>query len=241
MSFDSMRSLLLLPADDEAKLDEALDSRADGVCLDYTDAGAREKICAWIAAAKSRTPRPLIFVRVNALDTALIDADLDAIMPEGPDGVVLPKCPGGVALQHLGAKLAVKEAECGFPDGFTRILAMAAGAAASIFNMGSYAGASRRLEGLLWSAENLAAPLGSKTSRDPDGPYAAPYVLARSLTLCAARAAGVLAIDSACAEARDSSALRLECEAARRDGFDGKLALNREQVDIINAVFAASC
>lgn len=235
-----MRSLLFAPADDDQELCAALHSGADGLCLHLGGATALEKTAARIAAARARFPDVRIYAQLHALDSALMVAELDALAPVGLDGFVLRQCPGGQAVQHLGARLAVKEAEYGLADRSVRILAMAGGTAASVFNMGSYVGASRRLDALLWSADDLVAALGLKTSRDPDGRYAAPFALARSLTLCAARAAGVLAIDAGCADARDD-ALRLDCAAARRDGFDGKLTLDRRQVEIINAVFASGC
>jgi citrate lyase subunit beta/citryl-CoA lyase len=239
-----MRSLLFVSADDDAKLAEALDSGADGLCLDLADrvlaadkARARKNAGDLLYAAKAKARCPSLYVRVDGLDTAQIDADLDAVMSFAPDGVVPTGRLNGQALQHLGALLAVKEARCGLPDGSTRIIAGVGDAAASIFDMGSFAGASRRLAALFWSADALSAALGAERSRASDGLYTAPYVLARSLTLYAARAIDALAIDAACPRAPEGVGLRLECEAARRDGFDGKLALDRDQVEIINAVF----
>jgi citrate lyase subunit beta/citryl-CoA lyase len=143
----------------------------------------------------------------------------------------------GADVQHLGAKLAVREAECGYSDGVTKIIAIATETAGSIFHMGTYAGASRRLAGLTWGAEDLAAALGAETNRLADGSYAAPYALARTLTLFAANAAEVQAIDTIYADFRDSAGLKAECEAARRDGFTGKMAIHPGQIDIINEVF----
>ena len=240
-----MRSLLLVSANDETGLAAALEAGADGVCLDLESSVpfaaksyARKNIFAFVAAAKARPKSPRIYAQVNALDTELLDADLDAVLPAGPDGVILPKCADGQSLQHLGAKLAVKEAECGLADGFTRIIAGAAATAASIFTIGTFAGASRRLKGLIWSSESLAAALGSPASRDLNGCLTTPFALARSLTLIAARAAGVLAIDEISAHPGAGDAFRRECEAARRDGFDAKMAIDRNQVEIINAIFA---
>ncbi len=238
-----MRSLLLVPADDDARLSEACETEADGVCLDVDrsvdfEASTRKNACAWIAASKARARQPLIFVRVNPLDTDQLEADLDAVLPAAPDGLVLPQCRGGRDLQHLGAMLAVKEAECGFADGATSIIADVAATAASIFSMGTFAGASRRLKALAWNSESFAAALGSQTSRDLKGCLTTPFALARSLTLVAARAAGVLAIDEISPNSGDYDTFRQECEAARRDGFDAKFAIDRTQVQIINAVFA---
>lgn len=242
-----LRSLLFVPGDSERKLEKCLASGAACLILDIEDsvvlaakAKARELVFQFLGKIAPRTPRPQVFVRVNGLDSGLIEADLDAVMDAAPDGIVLPKCSGGAALQHLGAMLAVKEAEHDLADGSTRILPIATETAASIFQMGTYAGASRRLVGLTWGAEDLSAAIGAEVNRGANGAYTAPYALARSLTLFAAAAAEVPAIDTVHLGLRDLSALRLECEDARRDGFAGKLAIHPDQVAIINSVFSPS-
>ena len=77
----------------------------------------------------------------------------------------------------------------------------------------------------------------AETNRLPDGAYASPYMLARSLTLFAASACGVDAIDTVYANFRDRTGFVAECEAARRDGFAGKMAIHPDQVPVINEVF----
>jgi citrate lyase subunit beta/citryl-CoA lyase len=157
-----------------------------------------------------------------------------------PDGILLPKCLNGAAIQHLGAMLAVKEAEHDLANGATRIIAIVTETAASIFNMGTYAGASQRLEGLTWGAEDLAACLGAETNKGAAGGYSFPYLLARSLTLFAAASSGALAIDAVHRKYRDLAGLRLECEVAKRDGFAGKMAIHPAQIEIINEIFTPS-
>jgi citrate lyase subunit beta/citryl-CoA lyase len=180
---------------------------------------------------------PKLFVRINALDTPDAEPDLDAVVPAAPHGIVLPKARAGADVMHLGAKLAVREAENGVPDGATRILAIATETAASIFTMGTYAGASRRLVGLAWGAEDLSADLGAEANRTPDGTYADPYRLARTLTIYAAAAAEVAGVDTVYVDYRNEAGLTAECEAGRRDGFSAKLAIHPAQVPVINAVF----
>ena len=84
----------------------------------------------------------------------------------------------------------------------------------------------------------MRADAGAERYRDPSGGAAGPYRLARDLTLLAAAAAGVAAIDTAFADLSDVEGLRAEAEAARRDGFAGKMAVNAVQAHIINHVFA---
>jgi citrate lyase subunit beta/citryl-CoA lyase len=242
-----MRSLLFVPGDSPKKLHKALASAADALILDLEDsvaldakAAARDVIRKFLEEAGPIRPRPLLFVRVNALSSGLTDVDLDVVMHGAPDGIVLPKSISGQHVQHLSVKLAVREAENALEDGATRILAIATETAASIFHMGTYAGASKRLVGLTWGAEDLSAELGAETARTAKGAYTAPYVLARTLTLFAANAAEVIAIDTIFPNFRDEKTLRNECEAARRDGFVAKLAIHPGQVGIINEMFTPS-
>src|SRR6202047_1647606 len=242
-----MRSLLFIPADSEKKPAKGFASGADCLILDLEDSvapeakeKAREQAFAFLADAVPRSPRPRLYVRVNGLTSGLTEADLSAIMRAPPDGILLPKCLNGAAIQQLGAMLAVKEAEHDLANGATRIIAIVTETAASIFNMGTYAGASQRLEGLTWGAEDLAACLGAETNRGAGGGYSFPYLLARSLTLFAAASAGALAIDAVDGKFRDLAGLRLECEAAKRDGFAGKLAIHPAQIEIINEIFSLS-
>ena len=239
-----MRSLLFVPADSPHKLEKSLDAGADALIVDLEDSvalaakpAARAAARAFIAAAMQRVDRPRIVLRVNALDTGLIDADLDAVMAAAPDAIMLPKSRHGADVQHLGAKLAVREAEHNLEDGATGVIAIATETAGAIFGLGSYAGASRRLRGLTWGAEDLSAALGSESTRLADGAYTDPYRLARALTLFGACAADVDPIDTVFVNFRDQQSFRAECEAARRDGFTGKMAIHPDQVAIINAVF----
>ena len=209
-----MRSLLFVPGDDERKLAKALASGADALIVDLEDsvaaaakAAARATAAAFLAEARGRAKRPRLYVRVNALDSGLAEADLDAIMAGAPDGIVLPKCRDGADVQRLAAKLAVREAECGLVDGATRILAIATESARALFGFASYRGASARLAGLSWGAEDLSADLGAETNRLPGGAYAAPYAFARTLTLIGAVAAEVAPIDAVFTNFRDAEGL----------------------------------
>ena len=242
-----MRSLLFVPADSPRKLEKSLESGADALIIDLEDAvalaakpAARVAAHDFLRATRAAARRPMLIVRVNALDTVLADADLDAIMPAAPDAIMLPKSRHGADVQHLSVKLAVREAENDLPDGAVKIIPIATETADAIFGLSSYAGASARLAGLTWGAEDLAAALGAETNRLENGSYADPYRLARAMTLFAARAADVEPIDTVFPNFRDEAGLRAECAAARRDGFTGKMAIHPGQVAAINAAFTPS-
>ena len=79
--------------------------------------------------------------------------------------------------------------------------------------------------------------LGAEANRDADGNFLDPYRLACTLCLAAAAAADVPALDTVYVDFRNGAGLRRECEAARRDGFTGKMAIHPAQVATINDVF----
>jgi citrate lyase subunit beta / citryl-CoA lyase len=239
-----MRALLFVPADGGRKLDKAMASGADAVIVDLEDsvaaegkAAARASAADFLKEAVQAAQRPRLLVRVNGFATGLTDADLDAVVPARPDAIMLPKAEGGAAIVHADAKLAVREAIAGLPDGHVKIVAIATETASALFLAGTYGGASARLEGLTWGAEDLSAELGAETNRDADGRFLDPYRLARALCLAGAAAAQVQAIDTIAADFRNLELLRRESEEARRDGFTGKMAIHPAQVPVINEVF----
>jgi citrate lyase subunit beta / citryl-CoA lyase len=242
-----MRSLLFVPADSRRKLERAMTSGADALILDLEDSialegksRARESAAAFLREILAAKPRPYILVRVNGLATGLIDADLEAVVAAKPDAIMLPKAKGSASVVHAAAKLAAREALADLPDGHIKILPIATETAAALFLAGTFAGASARLMGLTWGAEDLSADLGAQANRDAEGRFLDPYRLARALCLAGATAAAVPAIDTVYVDFRDQKGFRRECEDALRDGFLGKMAIHPAQVPIINDVFTPS-
>lgn len=226
-----MRSLLLVPGDRARDLDAGLASGADALILDLAVGPQARPIAAGWLAGLGDGPRPLLYVRVHALASGATDSDLDAVMPAGPHGVVLPGAVGAADVQRLGVKLGLREAEHGLVDGATRILAVAADSARGLLAIGSVPGASPRLSGIAWDAGALAGDLGIGHARDEAGRWTAPFVQARAMTLIAAAAAGVPAMDGP-GPGRD------DCAAARCDGFAGRIVVDPRQVAAINAAFS---
>lgn len=226
-----MRSLLLVPGDRTRELDAGLASGADALILDLAIGPQARPIAAGWLAGLGDSHRPLLYVRVHALASGMTDSDLDAVMPAGPHGIVLPLTVGAADVQRLGVKLGVREAEHGLVDRATRILAVAADSARGLLAIESVPGASPRLAGIAWDEAALAADLQVASARDDAGHWTAPFVQARATTLLAAAAAGVPAIDGPC-PGRD------DCAAARRDGFAGRIVVDPRQVATINEAFS---
>ena len=226
-----LRSLLFVPGDRPERFAKAAASGADAIILDLEDsvaaaakAGARAAVAEFLA---SPPPVPA-FVRINPLDSGH-DADLAAVLGGHGFGVVWPKAEGAEPLAALAARLAGTD---------LKILPIATETPRALFRMDGYASVTDRLIGLTWGAEDLSTAVGATGARAADGRYRPPFELARSLTLFAAYAAGVAAIETVYPDLADTAGLRAYAARGRQDGFSGMLALHPSQIAPIHAGFA---
>lgn len=241
-----MRSLLFVPGDSEKKLAKGFGSEADVVIVDLEDsvspdnkANARA-IASTFIASERRNTRAKVYIRVNDLATGLTDDDLSAVVKTAPDGIMLPKSNSGADVEQLAVKMRVREAEADLPDGAIRILPLITETAAGVLSAGTYAGVSQRLSGVTWGAEDLSAAIGAHSARDEQGNYTDVFRIARAMTLLAASAADVAAVDTVFPNFRDVAGFERECRDAVRDGFTAKMAIHPDQVAVINRIFTPS-
>jgi len=238
-----LRSMLFVPGDSEKKLAKGVSTQADALILDLEDSvaidrlpTARGMVCDYL----KQHPRGAqqTWVRINPLHTELALHDLTAVMPGRPDGIVLPKTLNAKDLVMLDHFLSALETREGLTVGSTQIIPVATELAGALFELNTYAGASKRLAGLTWGAEDLATALGASTNKDEHGEFDFTYQLARSMCLLAASHAQVQAIDTLTIDFRDANRLTTEVLRARKAGFTGKLAIHPDQVLPIHAGFA---
>ncbi len=228
------RSLLFVPGDRPDRFQKAASSSAEGLILDLEDSVAAERKSYARSAVAEFLGAPLgkpVIVRVNGLDTPNILDDLKLFETISATGVMLPKAEGAESIRKL-----LSIASASLPP----ILPVATETPKAIFQLGSYQDVSEALLGLTWGAEDLPAAIGATTSRDNSGHLTSPYELVRSLSLFAAHAANVLAIETIYPNIKDASGLREYALRARRDGFTGMMAIHPVQTDIINQAFAYS-
>ncbi|HET7086001.1 MAG TPA: CoA ester lyase [Rhizomicrobium sp.] len=230
-----LRSLLFVPGDRPERMTKALAAGADALIVDLEDAvatgrkaDARRCVVEFLAQPRS-VP---VFVRINPLGVA--KDDLAAIVPQRPDGIVLPKARGGEAVAELDGWLTA------LGDHQARILPIATETPVAVFGLGSYGGVSKRLCALTWGAEDLSAVLGATATRENDGRFTSVYQTVRALTLIGAGAAGVPALETVYPDFRDAAGLQAHAARARRDGFCGMLAIHPDQVPVINDAFRPS-
>jgi citrate lyase subunit beta/citryl-CoA lyase len=235
-----MRSFLFVPGDSLRKFESAKKTAADALILDLEDSIAADQKVAARGITRgmldARHPDQKMYIRVNALDTGLTLGDLAAVMPGRPDGIVLPKCEGAADVNRLALYLDAFEAASNLEPGSTRIVPVATETARAVLKLFDFEGASPRLWGLMWGAEDLAASLGASGNRT-EGGFRRPFLLARDLCLISAAAAGVVPIDTIATDIDDLAALKEEAIAARQDGFLAKVVIHPRHVDVVNAAF----
>ena len=234
-----IRSFLFVPGDSERKLEKATESGADALIVDLEDSvtddsrpRARELARSFVESRRNT------WVRINPVGSQDALPDLEAVLPAAPAGIVLPKPRSADDAMRVAVKLDELEGRHGIDAGRTKILPICTERPRALFALDSYVGATPRLAGLTWGAEDLSTALGARANRDEAGHWLPPYQLARSLCLVAAAAAEVPAFDTVYTDFRDSAGLARYATDAARDGFSGMLAIHPAQVRTINEAFS---
>jgi len=226
------RSWLFVPADSERKITKALESETDAVIFDLEDSVApAQKRAAreMLRQLPARSGGPQWWLRINPIGSEFHRDDLQLIGVADIHGIVLPKAESGADVTRLAHR-----------TGNIPVHAIVTETAGSLFGLLSYRDPKSPLAAMSWGAEDLSAALGASSKYDKSGELSFTYRLARSLCLAGAVAAGVQPVDGVFADFRDDAGLKAEADAARREGFTGKLAIHPGQVAIINAAFTPS-
>jgi citrate lyase subunit beta/citryl-CoA lyase len=250
-----IRSFLFVPGDSERKQTKALSTAADALILDLEDSvdvtqlpAARARVRELLRSRPERS-RQQLWVRVNAQSSGLLLEDLASVMADaaegGPDGIVLPKVSDPQEIEEVAHYLAALEVRGARPLGSTRLMVIATETPRGLLSLSSYPAkvsstpaVADRLAALTWGSEDLGAALGVIARVDNSGALTLPFQLARTSCLLASTALGVQAIDGVHVDFRDKDGLARELDAARRDGFTGKLAIHPDQIDAINTAFS---
>jgi citrate lyase subunit beta/citryl-CoA lyase len=173
-------------------------------------------------------------VRIQRALSDAGDADLDAVVRPGLDGIVAPKVRRAEEIVWLADELEARERVMSIASGTIRIVASIESAAALV-DAPRIAAASERVIGLAFGSEDFALDLGLPTKREGE---AAELLYARSATVVAAASAGKLAFDGIWPDIDDAAGLRADSLRARQLGFTGKTLIHPGQIAVVNEVFS---
>lgn len=218
-------------------LEKALSLRPDAYIPDMEDsvpeaekANARQTVATFLARLDAAGP--MVVPRVNALDTGLIEDDLEAAIGPHTYGISVGKIDQAVDVRRISTIMERLEEAAGVPNGQTRLIPWIETASA-VVHAYEICSASPRVAAVAFGAEDFTNDMGiERTDDDREVGFA------RSAVCVAAKAAGVLALDTPYFKFRDLEGLRHDAETARGYGFRGKCAIHPDQVDVINDAFS---
>lgn len=231
------RSMLFMPGNTPNMLINAAYLGADSLIFDLEDAvSPAEKDAARILIRN--TIRYMDFekvetiVRINSVDTPFWQADIDAILPERPNLLLLPKanCPEDVLLADR--YMTSLEEQLGLEVGSVGLIPLIE-TAIGLENSFLIATCTKRVKAMLLGAEDLTADLQcARTKEGKEIQYA------RGRIVVAARAAGIDVYDTPFTDVNDDEGIVDDTKFAKSLGFTGKASISPRHIEVINSIFS---
>ncbi|MGB9966353.1 HpcH/HpaI aldolase/citrate lyase family protein [Halobacterium hubeiense] len=225
------RSLLYCPGDEREMMRKAVDSGADAVIFDLEDAvapaardEARQAVRETIDTLGNTTPS--ISVRINPVNRDGLQ-DVDAVIRDSeslPDSVVLPKVDCAETVATLTSRLT----DVGAASVDVIPLIETATGLVSVEEIAAAPG----VVAIAYGDQDYTADIGATVTDEKT-----ESLYARQRVVTAAGAAGVDALDTVYTDINNTGGLREQTETVIDFGFDGKLAIHLDQVDVINDAF----
>ena len=235
-----IRSWMFVPGHRQRMIDKALGLSADAIMLDIEDGvapnekdAARKNIADSLGREKA-PGSPARYVRINAIGHARMDADLEAVVRPGLEGLVCPKVDTPDEVRKVDAILDDKEPKNKLEKGRVKLL-IAIESPRGLLNAPAIAAASGRIVGIIFGAEDFGREIGLPAVREGE---ARDLIYARSAIVIAAAAAHVQPIDGVWVDLNDSDGLLGFAKQSRQLGFSGMSCIHPSQVDAINTVFS---
>ena len=233
---EPLRTLLSVPGNRQKMIDKARHLPADVLILDLEDSIPRsEKAAARTMVRESIAGMALagqqVFVRINSMASGLALEDLEAVIAPGLDGINQPKPAAAGDVIAVADTIERLERERGIEGGSIKLLPWVE-TAKGLLNAFDIAGASPRVLGILFGAEDFALDTGILRTEEGD-----ELLYPRMTVVIAARAAGVAAVDTPYNNFRDEAGLEREAALARKLGFDGKFLIHPDQIEPVNRIF----
>lgn len=234
-----MRSLMFVPAHNQKLLDSSLRRDADVLLLDIEDSvpvvdkqQARDNIKDFVIRPEAKGK--LIFPRVNDRESGELLRDLYQLTIPGVTGFMYPKSTKEEDVYFVGKLLETIEYEKGIPVGTFKLIPLIETSGA-IVNIKEICTACTRVIAVAFGCEDYVTDLHGK--HDPEGQS---IFYARNAIVNAARATGVLPIDTVHIKVHDLEDLEKNLILAKNLGFEGMLVLNPKELPLVNSYFSPS-
>jgi len=175
-----------------------------------------------------------IYVRVNGLATGLTAEDCEFVVQKGITGIMIPKVESRNEVLEVEKIIEELERKRGLEPGSV-VLIPTIESAKGVVNAYEIASASKRVIALGFGAVDFTRDMGVSLSKE-----GTELFFARSYVAIAARAAGVLAIDTVFTDIADREGLIKDAMLAKQLGFKGKFLIHPSQIEPVNRIFSPS-
>jgi len=235
----SRRALLYMPGDDRRKIEKATTLGVDSICMDMEDGVAAHKK-AEARAVIAQAMKELDFensercIRINGIGSGLEKRDLVAALTTNPDAIVVPKIETAEQVKWVSEHIESYELSSNLNIGAIRLL-IGVETAKGILNLKEIAESDKRLEAIIFGAEDYATSIGATRTKE-----ATEVLYARSAVVTACAANDLQAIDMVYIDFRDLEGLRVEAEQGAGFGFSGKQVIHPNQVSVAQEAFTPS-
>lgn len=230
------RTMLYIPGNNPAMLQQGGVYGADSVLLDLEDAVAlNQKDAARILVRNMLKYNNFynceVTIRVNHINTPFGKTDLEEIVPLQPHAIRLPKTETPEELKKVLETIEIIERKHKLPHDKMKIHVMIE-SALGVQNVYKLASFSSRIDAITIGGQDLTADMQIEKSKDN---YGIDY--ARKRIVMAAKATKIDALDTVFTDTEDEDGLREETEYIKKIGFTGKAVINPRQINIVNKVF----
>ena len=235
----SRRALLYMPGDDRRKIEKATTLGVDCICMDMEDGTALSRK-AEARAVITTALKELDFgasercIRINSIGSGFEKDDLAAALAAKLDSIVVPKIETAEHVKWVSDRIESYELSNGLALGGVRLL-IGVETAKGILNLRESAEADKRLEAIIFGAEDYAASVGATRTKE-----AIEVLFARSAVVAACAANDLQAIDMVYIDFKDVEGLRIEAAQGAGFGFSGKQVIHPNQVPAAQEAFTPS-
>lgn len=234
-----MRTFLFIPGHNETLLKKGSQSNADCIALCLEDAvpfnekeNARQTIKKVLSEGYfSNKP---VFVRINSMDTGLTLRDIEAVACKELDGFVYPMAYTPDDIKSFDSQLNLIEAQLGLIKGHFSIVVLIETPLA-VLHAYDIAKASNRVVALLFGCEDYMAEMECRYSIEERSLF-----VPRNMIAMAARAAGVVPLDTPYVKVHDLEGLKRFATLGRDLGMAGMLVMSPRQIDIARECYTPS-
>lgn len=234
-----MRSLMFVPAHNTKLLESSVRRDADVLLLDIEDSvpfndkqQARDNIKEFVK--RGDLNGKLIFPRINDRESGELLKDLYQLTIEGITGFMYPKATKGEDIYFLGKLLETIEYEKNLPIGTFKIIPLIETAGA-VVNIQDICTACHRVCAVTFGCEDYITDLRGKHDLGGQSIF-----FARNMIVNAARATGVIPIDTVHIRVHDLEDLENNLKVAKNLGFEGMLILNPKELPLCHNYFSPS-